>query len=166
MGFGCATRGLNIRESSKVLKLKISYLSSTYFCNSFLMRTTFATISRKQEATASLPSNLILGFTDNLLRGPYVGVVFVISIVIDSDRGHCYEIFPPQKKKGKIEDEFWVAGKSKKRSLGFFRHNLPPLGSFHPYFVCKSSFRVVSMIKIVILDQSKPISLILKNSKI
>ena len=29
-------------------------------------------------------------------------------------------------------------------------------------FVCKSSFREISMIKMVILDQSKPISLYLK----
>ena len=42
------------------------------------------------------------------------------------------------------------------------------LGLFHPYFVCKCSFREISMIKIVILDQRKPISIILKikNSKI
>ena len=51
---------------------------------------------------------------------------------------------------------------SKKRSLGFFRNNLPQLGSFHPYFVCKSSFRVISITKMVIWDQSKPISLYLK----
>ena len=45
--------------------------------------------------------------------------------------------------------------------------NLPQLGLFHPYFVCKSSSRVISMIKMVILDQSKPISLIFekKNQK-
>ena len=29
---------------------------------------------------------------------------------------------------------------AKKWSLGFFRPNLPQLGLFHPYFVCKSSF--------------------------
>ena len=46
-----------------------------------------------------------------------------------------------------------------------FRPNLPPLEIFHPYFVCKSSFRVISMIKMVISDQSKPIKLILKNKK-
>ena len=40
--------------------------------------------------------------------------------------------------------------------------NLRQLGLFHPDFVCKSSFRVISMIKMVILDQSKPISLYLK----
>ena len=49
--------------------------------------------------------------------------------------------------------------------FGLFKLNLPQLGLFHPYFVRKSSFRVISMRKIVILDQSKPISLILKNKK-
>ena len=33
---------------------------------------------------------------------------------------------------------------------------------FHPYFVCKYSFREISMIKMVIFDESKPISLILE----
>ena len=57
---------------------------------------------------------------------------------------------------------------AKKWSFGLFRPNLPQLGLFHLYFVCKSSFRVISMIKMIILDQSKPISLILwkfKNPK-
>ena len=53
----------------------------------------------------------------------------------------------------------------KKWSFGFFRPNLPQFGLFHPYFVCKSSFIVISMIKMVILDQSKPISLYLKMKK-
>ena len=46
--------------------------------------------------------------------------------------------------------------------------NLPQLWLFHPDFLCKSSFRVISMIKMVIWDQSKPISLYLKikNSKV
>ena len=39
------------------------------------------------------------------------------------------------------------------------------LGYFIQYFVCKCSFREITMIKIVILDQSKPISLYLKNQK-
>ena len=54
---------------------------------------------------------------------------------------------------------------AKKWSFGLFRPNLHQLGLFHPY---KSSFRVISMIKMLILDQSKPISLYLKikNSKI
>ena len=57
---------------------------------------------------------------------------------------------------------------AKKWSFGLFRPNLPQLGLFHSYFVCKNSFRVIWMIKMVILDQSKPISLYLKikNSKI
>ena len=38
-------------------------------------------------------------------------------------------------------------------------------GYFIQYFVCKCSFREISMIKIVILDQSKPLSLILKIKK-
>ena len=46
-----------------------------------------------------------------------------------------------------------------------FRPNLRELGLFHPDFVCKRSFRVISMIKMVILDQSKPISTILKIEK-
>ena len=56
---------------------------------------------------------------------------------------------------------------AKNLSFGLFRPNLPQLGLFHSYFVCKSSFRVISMIKIVIWDQSKPISLIFekKNQK-
>ena len=33
---------------------------------------------------------------------------------------------------------------------------------FHPYFVCKCGFREISMLKMVILDQNKPVSLILK----
>ena len=52
---------------------------------------------------------------------------------------------------------------AKKWSFGLFRPDLPQLRLFHPYFVCKSSFRVITMLKIVILDQSKQISLILKN---
>ena len=55
---------------------------------------------------------------------------------------------------------------AKKLSFGFFRPNLPQLGLFHPYFVSKSSFRVIPMIKIVILEQSKPISLYLKRKKL
>ena len=43
---------------------------------------------------------------------------------------------------------------------------MPQLGLFHPYFVCKSSSRVISMMKMVILDQSKPLSLIFEKKKI
>ena len=38
-------------------------------------------------------------------------------------------------------------------------------GLFHPYFVFKFSFREISIIKMVILYQSKPISLIFKIQK-
>ena len=54
---------------------------------------------------------------------------------------------------------------AKKWSFGLFRPNLPQLGLIHPYFVCKSSARIISMIKMVILDQSKPISLIFERKK-
>ena len=60
-------------------------------------------------------------------------------------------------------DEFWAARNGKKVKFWTFQAQpRPQLRLFHPYFVCKSSVRVISMIKIVILDQSKPISLILK----
>ena len=98
--------------------------------------------------------------------------LFVISIVIDSDRGHCDEHL---KKKSTMKIEhvtyiwmfvcamnFWAARNGKNLSFWLFRPNLHELGLFHPYFAYKCSFREISMIKIVILDQSKPISLILK----
>ena len=50
----------------------------------------------------------------------------------------------------------------KKWSFRLFSPNLHQLGLFHLYFISKTSLRVISMIKIVILDQSKPIWLILK----
>ena len=63
-------------------------------------------------------------------------------------------------------DDFWAARNGKKRgSFKFFRPNLPQLGLFHPYFVSKSSFIVIPMINIVILEQSKQISLYLKIKK-
>ena len=100
----------------------------------------------------------------------------VISIVIDCDWGHCYEHL--KKKSNSDEngardiylnvcvcDEFWAARRPKSKVLDFFRPNLPQLGLFHPYFVSKSCFRIISMIKMVILDQSKPISLIFEKIK-
>ena len=106
----------------------------------------------------------------------------IISIVIDSDRGHCYKHLKKIQFTMKIEPvtciwmfvcvlKFWAARKVKKWSFGFFWPNLPQLGLFHPYFVCKCCFIEISIIKMVILDQSKPISLVLKvknikNSKI
>ena len=59
-------------------------------------------------------------------------------------------------------DEFLAARNGKKQSFGLFRQNMLELDLFHPYFVCKCSFREISMIKIIILDQSKRIPLILK----
>ena len=52
---------------------------------------------------------------------------------------------------------FELAEMAKKWSFGLFRPNMPQLGLFYQYCVCKSSFRVISMIKMVILDQSRPI---------
>ena len=57
---------------------------------------------------------------------------------------------------------FQLPAMAKKWSLGLFRPYLPQLGLFHLYFGSETSLRVISMIKMVILDQSKPISLILK----
>ena len=54
---------------------------------------------------------------------------------------------------------------AQKWNFGIFRPNLPQLGLFHPYFLSKSSFRVIPMIKMVILEQSNPISLYLKIKK-
>ena len=54
---------------------------------------------------------------------------------------------------------------AKKWSFILFMSKLPQLWLFHPYFVCKSSFRLISMIKMLILDQSKLISLISKIQK-
>ena len=64
-----------------------------------------------------------------------------------------------------MRNEFLSSRNGKKLNLGFFRPNLCELGIFHPYFVCKCSFREISRIKMVILDHSKPISLILKIEK-
>ena len=96
----------------------------------------------------------------------------VISIVIDSDRGHCYGHFKKKNQMAmKIEpvtcicvcNEFWAARNGKKVKFVIFQAQpASVIGFFHPYFVCKSSFRVISMIKMVIVDQSKPISLYLK----
>ena len=98
---------------------------------------------------------------------------WVISIVIDSDRGHSYE---PFKKKSNYDEnwardmylnicvcnEFWAARNGKKFWTFQAQH------ASDPYFVSKSSFRVLSKIKIIIFYQSKPILLYLKikNSKI
>ena len=55
-------------------------------------------------------------------------------------------------------DDLWA----QKKILWLFRPNLCELGYFIQYFVCKYSFRKISMKKMVIWDQIKPISLYLK----
>ena len=103
-----------------------------------------------------------------------INIFFVFSIVIDSNRGNCYQHL--KKKMMKIEPvtciwmfvcvmNFWAARNDKKWSFLLFRPNLRELGLFRPYFVCECSFREISMIKMVILDQSEPILLILKIEK-
>ena len=57
---------------------------------------------------------------------------------------------------------FWATRNGKKWNFGLFRPNLSELGLFHPYLECKCTIREISMIKIIILDQSK---LILKIEK-
>ena len=54
-------------------------------------------------------------------------------------------------------DKFLSSQKWQKNKFGLFRPNLRELWLFHPYFACKCGFREISMIKIVILDQNKPI---------
>ena len=57
---------------------------------------------------------------------------------------------------------------ARKLNFGLFRPYPHELKLFNLYYVYKCSFREISMIKMVILDQSKPILLILKieNAKI
>ena len=55
---------------------------------------------------------------------------------------------------------------AKNEILDFSRPTCVSYGYFILYFVCKCSFREISMIKMVILDQSKPISLYLKIKKL
>ena len=64
-----------------------------------------------------------------------------------------------------VDNEFLSCQKSQK-IIFFFRPNLPQLGLFHPYFLCKCSFIEISMKKKVFLDQNNQILLILKNKKI
>ena len=64
-----------------------------------------------------------------------------------------------------VWNKFLAARYGKKLSFVLFRPKLLGLGLFHLYFVCKCSFREISMIKMVILDQNKQISLILKIEK-
>ena len=55
---------------------------------------------------------------------------------------------------------------SKKEIFDFSGPTCVGYGYFIQYFVCKCSFREISMIKIVILDQSKSILQILKIKKL
>ena len=64
LGLGYTTRCQNIRETSKVLKLKHSNLSSRNFWSSFLMSQKCLTMSPHQEATASSTSSLIWGLNE------------------------------------------------------------------------------------------------------
>ena len=54
-------------------------------------------------------------------------------------------------------DKFLNCQNCKEWNFRLFRPNLYELRLIHPYFVCKCSFREISMTKKVILDQSKPI---------
>ena len=63
-------------------------------------------------------------------------------------------------------DEFLSYQKCQKMKFLDLMPNLRELGLFHPYIACKCSFREISMINIVILDQSKPTMLILKIEKL
>ena len=100
--------------------------------------------------------------------------VLEISIVIDSDRGHCYEHLKKNDENWPVtyiwmfvySTNFELPEMSKKWTLDFSGPNLHASGLFHPNFVCKSSFRVISMIKMVISDQSKPIYHFWKKIKI
>ena len=64
LGLVCTIRCENILETSKVLKLKNSYLSSTNFCSSFLMSQKCPTMSPHQSATASSTSSLTWGLKE------------------------------------------------------------------------------------------------------
>ena len=101
----------------------------------------------------------------------------VISIVIDSDRWHCYkhlkniyiydEIWTRDMYLNVcVWDDFWASRNFKKVKFWTFQAQPASVRVISSIFLCKSSFRVISMIKIVILDQSKPISLYLKIKKL
>ena len=98
----------------------------------------------------------------------------VISIVIDSDTGHCYEHL---KKKSIyngnwtrdmylnvcVWDDFWAPRNGKKVKFWTFQAQPASVRVISSiFFYIKSSFRVISKIKMVILNQNKPILLYLK----
>ena len=54
-------------------------------------------------------------------------------------------------------DEFLSCQKWQKMKFWTFQAQpASVIGLFHPYFVCKCTFRKISKIKIIILDQSTP----------
>ena len=99
----------------------------------------------------------------------------VISIVNDSDRGHCCEHL----KWKLIYHENWAhdmvfeclccdefLSSQKWEKIEFWNFQARPVWVrviSIQYFVCKGSFREISMIIFFILDQSKPISFIFPN---
>ena len=98
------------------------------------------------------------------------------SIVIDSYRLHCYEHLKKINLRWKLSPWHvfeclcvrWILSCQKWQKnevLDFSGPTCMSYGYFIQYFVCKCSFKEISMIKMVILDKSKPISLILKNRK-
>ena len=87
--------------------------------------------------------------------------------VIDCDR-HCYEHFKKLSNYDEnwacdiylnvcVCDKFWAARNGKKIKFWTFQAQ-PASRLFHLYFVSKTNLRIISMIKMIILDQSKPIS--------
>ena len=64
LGLGCTTLCQNIWETSKVLKLKSSNLSSISFYSSFLISQKCPTMSLHQEAIASSTSSFIWGLKE------------------------------------------------------------------------------------------------------
>ena len=107
-------------------------------------------------------------------RWPINGCFLDFSIIIDSDRGHCCEHLKKISLRWKLSPWHvfeclgmrWILSCQKWQKVQFGIFQARP-ASFRviSYFVCKSSFRVISMTKIAILDQMKPISLIFKNKK-
>ena len=64
-----------------------------------------------------------------------------------------------------ISMNFWAARNAKSEILDFSGPTCKSQSYFIQCFVCKCSFREISIIKMIILDQSKPILLIFNNKK-
>ena len=54
-----------------------------------------------------------------------------------------------------LSDEFWAARNGKRLSFWLFRKNLRKLVLFHSYFVCKCSFIEITILIIIIFENSK-----------